>query len=256
MSVEERRALIEERLRSDGEVDFASLAAMFEVSEMTIRRDIDVLESQGAVRRVRGGAIAYSHKAEEPAFGTRVESATAEKAHIATAAVELLEPHETVIIDSGSTALAVAHQIRGRGLGLTVITPSVLAALELVDEPNTTVFLTGGRLRPGELSLIGSDAQATYRRYNCDTYIMGVAGVDAKRGLTDYHSEESDVKRAAMESADRVILAVDSSKLGRVQLINIAPLSAVNTIVTDGPQDDPVLDAARQQGIDVRVAHE
>ncbi len=89
MTVEERRALIEERLRSDGEVDFASLAAMFEVSEMTIRRDIDVLETQGAVRRVRGGAIAYSHKAEEPAFGTRVESATAEKAHIATAAVEL-----------------------------------------------------------------------------------------------------------------------------------------------------------------------
>ncbi|MET4429981.1 MULTISPECIES: DeoR/GlpR family DNA-binding transcription regulator [unclassified Mycolicibacterium] len=251
MNVEERRARIQQRLISEGEVDYATLATMLDVSEMTIRRDIEVLESQGVVRRVIGGAISFNGKSEEPAFEARVEQAAHEKAHIAKAAVTLLGRHETVILDSGSTALAVARVIRGRDLGLTVITPSMLAALELVDEPNTTIYLTGGRLRPGELSLIGADAEATYRRYNCDTYVMGVAGVDAKRGLTDYHGEESNVKRTAMESADRVILVVDSLKLGRVQLVNIAPLAAAHTIVTDGPSDHPVLEAARQQGVEV-----
>jgi len=251
VTVEERRARIQERLLSEGEADYATLATIFDVSEMTIRRDLEVLECRGAVRRILGGAIPFAGKAEEPAFETRVHQAAAEKTHIAAAAAALLGRHETVILDSGSTALAVAREIRGRELGLTVITPSMLAALELVDEPDTTVFLTGGRLRAGELSLIGPDAEATYRHYNCDTYVMGVAGIDARRGLTDYHGEESNVKRTAMESADRVIVVVDSSKLGRVQLVNIAPLNAAHTIVTDGPSDHPVLETARQQGVDV-----
>jgi DeoR/GlpR family transcriptional regulator of sugar metabolism len=251
VTVEERRARIQERLLVEGQVDYSTLAAAFDVSEMTIRRDVEVLESRGAVRRVLGGAIAFQGKADEPAFETRVHQAAAEKTHIAAAAAALLEPRETVILDSGSTALAVARALRGRGLGLTVITPSMLAALELVDEPETTTYLTGGRLRPGELSLIGPDAESTFQKYNCDTYVMGVAGIDGRRGLTDYHGEESNVKRTALQSADRVIVVVDSSKLGRVQLVNIAPLSAAHTIVTDGPSNHPVVEAARQQGVEV-----
>lgn len=176
MTGDERRALIQERIAADGEADYATLASAFDVSEMTIRRDIEALEVQGKVRRVIGGAIAFTGKSEEPSFEARAQLAAHEKAHIAEAAVTLLEPHATVILDSGSTALAVAKCIRGRNLALTIITPSVLAALELADEPDTTVILTGGRLRPGELSLIGSDAEAAFRRYNCDTYVMGVAG--------------------------------------------------------------------------------
>jgi DeoR/GlpR family transcriptional regulator of sugar metabolism len=251
LPVEDRRALIQQRVMDEGRIDYGTLAAFHEVSEMTIRRDIEVLESRGAVRRVLGGAIAFTGKAEEPAFEARALQAAHEKAHIAAAAAALLGRHETVIFDGGSTALAVARAVRGRGLGLTVITPSVLAAIELAEEPDTTVVLTGGRLRPGELSLIGPDAEASFRRYNCDTYVMGVAGVDAKRGLTDYHGEESHVKRTALESADRVVVVVDDSKLGRVQLVNIAPLNAAHTIVTDGAEGHPVLEAARQQGVEV-----
>lgn len=251
MGVNNRRALIEKRIRESGEVDYGSLAIDLDVSEMTIRRDIDFLESCGIVRRVLGGAIAFAGKAEEPAFEARAMQAALEKVHIANVAVELLEPHETVILDSGSTVLAIAQKIRGRNLGLTVLTPSLLVALELADEPDTTVLITGGRVRPGELSLIGSDAEASYQRYNCDTYIMGVAGVDFRRGVTDYHSEESQMKKAALEAADRVILVVDSSKLGRVQLVNIAPLNAVDSIVTDGAADHPVLVEARSLGVNV-----
>lgn len=251
VSVETRRELIADRIRRSGEMDYATLAASLDVSEMTIRRDIELLETRGLVRRVLGGAIAFGGKSEEPSFASRMLAAADEKTHIARAALGLLVPHETVILDSGSSVLALARQIRGQELGLTVVTPSVFVAMELADEPATRVFMTGGRVRAGEMSMVGAEAEATFERYNCDTYVMGVAGVDARRGVTDYHDEESAVKIAAMHAADRVIVAVDASKLGRVQLVNIAPLERIHSLITDGPADHPTLQAARDLGVEV-----
>ncbi|MDP9168157.1 MAG: DeoR/GlpR family DNA-binding transcription regulator, partial [Actinomycetota bacterium] len=167
-----RRTRIEERVHAEREVGYADLAAEFDVSEMTIRRDMEALEALGVVRRVVGGAIALKGKDSEPTFETRIADAAEEKRHIADAVAELIGPGETLILDSGSTALAVAQSLRGRRLGLTILTPSVLAALELVDEADTTVVLTGGELRPSELSLIGPAAEDTLSNYNCDTFVM------------------------------------------------------------------------------------
>lgn len=238
-----------------GEIDFASMAQEFAVSEMTIRRDVEALERKGSVRRIMGGAIAFSGKAEEPSFESRVAEAAAGKAHIAAAVADLLHPHETVLLDSGSSALAVARNIRGRGMGLTIVTPSIPVAVVLADEPDTIVLLTGGRVRPGELSLIGAEAEAAFALYNCDTYVMGVAGI-AELGVTDYHREESNVKRAAMSSADRIIVVADSTKLGRVRLMNIAPLIAISVLVTDAPPTDPTVVAARELGVEVVCVEE
>lgn len=177
---------------------------------MTIRSDVEAIGSAGVVRRVVGGAIAV-------------------------VVADLIGLHETLILDFGSTALAVANWLKGRGLGLTVVTPSVLAALALVDEPDTTVVLTGGELRAAELSLIGPSAEDTLADYNCDTYVMGVAGVDVDRGISDYHRAESPVKRAASKRADRVIVAADTSKIGRVAFVTSAALAQVQIIVSDGP---------------------
>ena len=127
----------------------------------------------------------------------------------------------------------------------------MLAALELVDEPDTTIVLTGGELRPGELSLIGAAAEDTLANYNCDTFVMGVAGIDANRGISDYHQADSRVKRAASKRADRVIVAADQSKLGRVTFTSVAALSEIHVIVTDGRSDHPALVAARHAGVDV-----
>ncbi|MDT5068732.1 MAG: hypothetical protein QOK02_4887 [Mycobacterium sp.] len=251
MDAKTRRDHIEQRVRSEREVGYAELAADFDVSEMTIRRDVEALESIGVVRRIVGGAIALKGKDSEPAFATRVADAAEEKSHIADAVADLIGPNETLILDSGSTALAVARSLRGRRLGLTVVTPSLLAALELIDQPDTTVVLTGGELRPGELSLIGPAAEESLAGYNCDTYVMGVAGIDDERGISDYHQAESGVKRAASRRADRVIVAADNSKLGRVTFVRIAALSQVDVIVTDGDPDHPALIAARTAGVDV-----
>jgi DeoR/GlpR family transcriptional regulator of sugar metabolism len=251
MALSRRRVAIEQRLMSAGESSYLELAEEFGVSEMTIRRDVEALERDGRVRRILGGAIPFRAKAEEPSFESRLLEASQEKEHIAEAVVALFEKNETVILDSGSTVLAVARSIAERNLELTVVTPSILVAVELSKSPKTTTFLTGGRLRHGELSLIGAESEQSLSRYNCDTYVIGVAGIDETRGLTDYHSEESAVKRAALNFADRVIVPADSSKLGKIQLINVAPFEARMTIVSDGPEDHPTLEAARRAGAQV-----
>ncbi|WP_375003277.1 DeoR/GlpR family DNA-binding transcription regulator [Aeromicrobium sp. CTD01-1L150] len=248
MNANARRSLIEEMVAQQGEVSLVDLAERFEVSEMTVRRDLDVLEEEGVLRKVMGGAIFIGGKSTEPSFHARASAAAEEKRHLAAIAAGLLKPRQTVILDSGSTILAVAKEIRGRRLGLTVVTPSLLAAVELADEPDTTVLVTGGRLRPGELSLIGSEAEDAFLRYNCDVYLMGVAGVDALRGASEYHREEGAVKRYAARAADQVIAVVDQSKLGRVQLINVVDTQDIDEVVTDALDDHPTVVRLREAG--------
>lgn len=255
MNAAERRELIEDRVRSTGEVLFAELAEEFQVSEMTIRRDVDVLEDAGVLRKVIGGAIAAG-KGAEPPFETRVSRAADEKSHIARAVVEHLRPRETVVLDSGSTVLAVAREIKGKRLELTVITPSLLVAMELADDPGTTVLMTGGQVRSGELSLVGPDAHEVFSRYNCDTFVMGVAGVDSLKGVTDYHREEGWVKIAAARAVDRIIVAADHTKMGRVQLVQVAPLDAVSILVTDALPDDATVVAAGVVGVTVHCVED
>lgn len=252
MDVSDRRSAIEERVIRDGEVQFATLAEELQVSAMTIRRDIEALEQAGVVRRVTGGAIAVTGGAAfEPSYGAREIRAAGTKRDIGAAIASMLAPGEVVLLDSGSTVAWVAEAVRGRGLGLTVVTPSIKVATILADEPGTTVVLAGGVVRPEELSLIGPDAEKLVSRYNCDTYVAGVAGVDPRRGLTEYHPEEAAVKRAAVEGARRVIVGADSAKLGRVHLVTIAPLSAVDVLVTDAPSDHVVVLEAQSAGTEV-----
>jgi DeoR/GlpR family transcriptional regulator of sugar metabolism len=251
MDVSERRSLIAEKVTSSGEVEFAVLAESLGVSEMTIRRDIEFLENQGVLRRILGGAISLQGTSAEPSFDSRASAAAREKEHIAEAVVDLLVPGETVLLDSGSTVLSVARAIRKRGIELTVVTPSALAGLELSDAPGVTVYLLGGLLRPHELSLIGPDTISAIERFNCDTYVMGVAGVDAIGGISEYHYEEAHVKEAGMKSAKHIIVAADQTKLGRSALVKIAELSEISVLVSDAPRRHRTLSAAVKAGVQV-----
>jgi len=187
----------------------------------------------------------------EPSFDSRASASAREKEHIAEAVVDLLVPGETVLLDSGSTVLSVAREIRKRGLELTVVTPSALAGLELSDSPGVTVYLIGGLLRPHELSLIGPETISAIERFNCDTYVMGVAGVDAIGGISEYHYEEAHVKEAGMKVATRVIVAADQTKLGRSALVKIADLSDISILVSDAPKRNRTVAAATRLGVQV-----
>ncbi|HET8977694.1 MAG TPA: DeoR/GlpR family DNA-binding transcription regulator [Solirubrobacteraceae bacterium] len=250
MSASARRGTIRGLLADRGELGIAALAAEFEVSEMTIRRDLEELEGQGVARRVRGGAISTVSRSYEPPLAIRAVDAGSAKRRIAEAAAGLIDDGQTAILDVGSTVLALAECLRGRS-GLTIVTHSVHAAVALAGDANSRVILTGGIVRPGELSLVGHFAESTFRELNCDVVFLGVGGIDAAKGLTEYNLDDTRVKRAAISAAPRRIALADASKLGRVCLAAIAPFSQIDVIVTDARADHPVLTVARDAGVQV-----
>lgn len=250
MSSSGRRGSIRGLLAERGEVGIADLAAAFDVSEMTIRRDLEALETQGVARRVRGGAISTVSRSYEPPLATRATEAHAAKTAIAAAAAEQIDYGETAILDVGSTTLELAKRLRGRG-GLTIVTPSVNAALELANDPSTRVILTGGIVRPGELSLIGDLAERTFAELNCDVLFLGVGGIHPEKGLTEYNVDDTRVKRAAIQAASRCVALADHTKLDRVCLATIAPLEAIDVLITDAPASHPVALAVAERGAEV-----
>ncbi len=250
MSASARRGTIRGLLAERGELGIAELAAEFDVSEMTIRRDLEELEEQGVARRVRGGVIATVSRSYEPPLATRATEAVEAKQRIAAAAADYIEYGETAILDVGTTTLALAQTLRGRG-GLTIVTPSVQAATTLAGASNTRVILTGGIVRPGELSLIGHLAEGTFTQLNCDVLFLGVGGIDVEKGLTEYNLDDTRVKRAALSAASRTGALADQSKLGRVCLATIASLSEIDVLITDAPSTHPVLAAVRDAGVEV-----
>jgi DeoR/GlpR family transcriptional regulator of sugar metabolism len=248
----DRRAVIADLIKAERELELSDLAQRLNVSEMTIRRDLEALEEQGVLRRLLGGgAIALAPKTREPDLIARALEESESKTHIAEAVVARLYEGEAVYLDGGSTALSVARTIRGRGLDLTIVTRSLLAAIELADEP-ARVILLGGALKATEMITLKTAAEDDLRDYNFDTYVMGISGVDAKRGLTDYDPQEAAGKRQALQQADRTILAFDRSKLGRVLLSRVAALDEVDVVVTDADLDDSLITAFGPQ---VEVVH-
>ena len=245
-----RRHEICQRLAASGEVTIASLAAHLDVSEMTIRRDLDALEEQGQLRKVRGGAISVVSRSYEPPFAVRQLADQATKQAIGRAAARLVDDGDTVIIDVGTTTLEFARNLKGRR-GITVVTPSIPVAMELGNEAEIRVLVTGGMLRPGEFSLIGGVAEAMFTNVNCDVVFLGVAGIQAERGLTEYNHYDALVKRAALNAARRCVVLADRSKLDRVTFYSVTPMASVDVLVTDAGVGDRGFEAIRAAGVEI-----
>jgi DeoR/GlpR family transcriptional regulator of sugar metabolism len=246
----QRRQAVLRRLTAVGEVGFAELAEEFRVSEMTIRRDVETLEGEGLARRVRGGAISVTSRSYEPPFGIRATTAAAAKTAIGVAAARLVNDGDTIIIDVGTTTLELARALRGRQ-GITVVTAALPVAIELGNEPGLRVVVTGGQVRPGELSLTGGMAEDAFTTMNCDVAFIGVAGVCVTPGLTEYNPDDARVKRAAIGAARRTIVLADASKLGKIAFATVAPLSLVDALVTDAPAGHAVVREIAAGGTDI-----
>jgi len=253
MDVRSRRRLVEELLETRGEVTVAELSDRAGVSEMTVRRDLQALEREGLLKRVHGGAISVVSRSYEPPFAVRARRATDGKIRIGRAAASLLADSETVILDVGTTTLEVANALRGR-VGLTLLTPSLRIAGVLSDHPGIRLVLTGGVVRPGELSMIGDLAERAFADLLFDTFVMGVGGVDPGVGCTEFNLDDARVKRAALASARRCIVAADSSKLGKVAFARVCPLERVDVLVTDASAPEDALASIRAADVEVVIA--
>jgi DeoR/GlpR family transcriptional regulator of sugar metabolism len=249
----ERHDLILRLLEADGRVSVAALSTQTSVSEMTIRRDLETLESAGALSRVHGGAVPAQSQSYEPPFAVRAARHVEAKRRIGTAAAGLVHDGETVILDAGTTTIEVANALRGRR-NLRLLALSLHIADMLVDEPGLTVMLPGGTARPGERSLIGELVLRGFRDLSFDTVFLTAGGVDLEHGISEYNLDDAAVKRAAFASARRRIAVADSSKLDRAAFARVAPLEQLDVLVTDDNAPPEFVKAVREIGVEVVLA--
>ena len=244
MLARQRQHVILEQVERDGGVRVTDLVEHFGVSDMTVRRDIQVLATRGLVAKVHGGATALSDRftASEPEFRVKSELNTAEKRAIATAAAALVKPGNSVALSGGSTTYAVAQALRDVA-HLTVVTNSLPVAdvLHASARPDLTVVLTGGARTPTD-ALVGSVALAALHDLHVDWLFLGVHGMDEWAGLTSPNMSEADTDRAMIASAQRVVVVADHSKWNVVGLAAIAPLVDIDVLITD----DGLSEAARR----------
>jgi DeoR/GlpR family transcriptional regulator of sugar metabolism len=248
MLTDERRALILDRLRTQGRVLAADLTAELAVSSDTIRRDLRELDDAGRLRRVHGGAL--PRHGDAAPFASRARRAPEAKASIARRAAGCVHDGQVVVLDGGTTTLELARALPD-DLRASVITTSPPIALALADHPGLDVTIVGGTLRPKALVTVGAAAIEALRIIRADVVFLGVCGLHPEIGVTTEDLEERHVKAAMIEGAAEVVALADHDKLGTAMPIVVAPLSAVTHLVTDADVDDEALAPYRALGIEV-----
>ena len=249
---EERRRAIIELVNRDGRVLVADLSRQFETSQVTIRKDLELLHGQGLLHRSHGGALpAQDGALEDPTLREKEQLHRKEKLHIAAAAASLVKEGQVVILDSGTTTTAIARALRGFR-NLTIITNAVNIAAEL-SGTTLDVILTGGTLRKNSFSLVGPIAEETLRHLNADLLFLGVDGFDVHYGLSTPNLLESKVNRVMVEVARYRVVVCDSSKFGRRSLSLIAPTAGLHAAITDHGIPKADLSVLRKSGIEVTL---
>lgn len=251
--MEIRRREIIEIIKKERMVKVADLMEKFDVSIETVRRDLQNLEEKGYLRRVYGGAVLHGMYGEEPAYEHREIINFEEKRAIGEKAAELVNDGDTLIIDVGTTCLEVAKGLSCKK-NITVITNAVPIALEILSHGDSRVIMLGGELRRGDISVSGIMAYEQLSSFYANKLILGVGGLTPEQGISDYHMEENNTRRAMVERADRVIAVADFSKFGVNAMNCCCPARRISTLVTDWTTPIQALAPYKAAGIEVVVA--
>src|ERR1700729_4352264 len=247
---EERRQHILSLIQSEGRALVGELSRTLGISQITIRKDLEYLQSRGLVQRTHGGALRVQSSALfDPSLQEKQKQHAQEKQRIAAAAVTMVEEGQCVMLDSGTTTSAIAHELR-KFSQLTVITNAVNIAAELAST-NLEVILVGGMLRKNSFSLVGPLAEDVLEEMHADILFLGVDGFDVEQGVTTPNVLESRVNRAMVKAARRVVAVCDSTKFNRRTLSRIVPPSAVHCVITDRNLPNETAEALRAQNIEV-----
>jgi len=245
---EERRRSIVEMLHREGRVLVASLARHFRTSQITIRKDLEVLDNQGLIQRTHGGALPLQSGALlDPTLREKDKQHQEEKIRIAMAAAKMVEEGQSVLLDSGTTTTAIARALKDIKK-LVVITNAINIAAEVAGT-NIEVILTGGMVRKNSFSLVGPVAEQGLRQLSADILFLGVDGFDTQLGLFTPNLFEAQVNRVMVEISRKTVAVCDSSKFGRRSLCNIMPATAVDHVITDKNIAKQELQALRDAGI-------
>lgn len=227
---EQREALILERLRAHGRVLASTLAAELQTSEHTVRRHLRDLADQGHCKRVYGGALLIS-PSDKPA-AVRMNEAVDRKACLAAAAVSIVRPKQIVLLDAGSTNVAIAEALPANA-ELTVVTNSPEAAVRLLNRPGFEVLLIGGRIARGAAGSLGATALLQIQQIRADLCFLGACAFDTEEGVAAFHAEDAELKRAMVKASGQIAIAMTSEKLMTAAPFSVAPACAVDHLFVE-----------------------
>lgn len=247
----ERRQSILAAIDEVGQLSVIRLSARFNVSEVTIRQDLQALNEQGLILRTRGGALS-TNAMPEFSYDIRQQQQAMQKARIGRTAAGLVTPGDVVVLDASTTAHALLPFLKKLS-ELTIITNSLRVAANLLDAPHIHVMLIGGSLRRESISLVGQPQCNWFDDINIQFGFFGARGLALKEGLTDVNNDEVMMKRALVKRCRRVVGVLDSRKWGKVAAVTFADLSQIDMIITDKGAPKDIVNQLCQQGIEVTL---
>ena len=246
MLKEERLDFIINRLKSNPSVKLGQLSVDLDVSEDTIRRDIEGLAKSGLLTRVRGGAIPHSPNAHS--FQERIHISENEKAIIARKALSLIKPGDTILLDGGTTTYALAGLLN---MPLTIITNNVPVAALLAGRKDMEVIVAGGRILADSQVTAGAGAISLFEQSHVDIYFLGICSLHHEIGVTSMDYFESEMKRAMVNCSDRIVALTGFDKMGTSEAYKVCPIDMLDSIVTETSADNEIFEPYRQRNIQI-----
>ena len=246
----ERRNEILEKLQTDRRVVVSELSQLYDVSEETIRRDLEKLVNDGYAIKSYGGAVINENVNIELPFNLRKNRNIVGKQHIADLVSKIVKDGDSIMLDASSTAVYIAKALQEKGKkNLTVITNSIEIIIELFDAQDWTILSTGGASREGSFALVGPQTDKMIRSYHVDKAIISCKGIDVDAGMTDSDELHATNKATMLAAATEKILAIDSSKFDKTAFTNIGPLDDITMVITDEKPEEKWLRTCKESGI-------
>ena len=239
-----------------GKVTVKQLSSRLNVSEMTVRRDLNDLENKKIIKRIHGGAVLYSSFIDGNniyVIKEQTEKNVKQKSLIGLKAASLINPNETIFLDAGTTTLFIAKYL-DRDIPLTVLTCTFENASEFHYRKNTNLILTGGYYHRDSSVFHSKEGYNLIKSIRADKAYISTAGIDENLGLTTYYYFEVDIKKTMIQSAKKIILVTDSSKFGKISVAYFASLKEIDTIITDNGISDNYKKIIKNLGIELIIA--
>ncbi|MBS4192002.1 DeoR/GlpR transcriptional regulator [Bacillus sp. FJAT-49705] len=251
MLAHERHENIMENLRKNKIVKVSSITKMFGVSTETVRRDLEYLEKEGYLRRIRGGAVLDNVSSKEINFSLRETKNIEEKKEIAKIAAQFVTEGQSIALDVSTTNTEFAKELKSRFQRLTILTNSLIIANELSEMPHYTIMMPGGVIRNEELCLVGSMAEEFFEGFHIDTFFMSISGISLREGLTDYGLDKYQVKKKMLENSQSCIVLADSSKFDVSSLLKVCHFEKIERIISDSKLSEKILQKYNKEGIEI-----
>lgn len=252
LSIQERHQHILDKLKKEGSIKVLDLCAELNVSSVTIRKDLQMLEDMNLVYRTHGGGTLANPYAADRHVNEKEKLNASQKAEIGNAAASLVDPNDCIIIASGTTVLSLARKLVAKD-GLTVITAALNVASELSNRSNIEIILLGGFLRKSSTSVTGPYAEKILDDFSCSKLFLGVDGIDTEFGLTTTNVMEAQLNRKMMQAAQKTIVLADSTKFGKRGFGKICGLEEIHHIITDSDISAHAVDTIRGLGIELTI---